>query len=182
MDEYVILVNEKNEPLGTAEKNTAHGGNTPLHRGFSVFLFNSKGEMLLQQRSNKKKTWPLTWSNSCCGHPQLDETSIDAARRRLSFELGITPDAIEVILPDYRYKVEKDGIVENEFCPVMVAATDQEPVINPDEVLAIKWIKWEDWLREIKVHPGLYSQWCIEETQLLTKSPRFHEFLETHKA
>ncbi len=182
MEDYVILVDENNQPIGTAEKYATHNDNTPLHRGFSVFLFNREGKLLLQQRSSKKKTWPNAWSNSCCGHPQLQETSIDAAKRRLVYELGITEVDVLVVLPDYRYRVEKDGIVENEFCPVMVASSVQVPTINPDEVREIKWISWEEWLEEIKQHPQEYSQWCIEETQLLSGSPIFQDFLETHNA
>src|SRR5438067_12237108 len=98
MQEEVVLVNEQNEPVGTSEKLVTHNSQTPLHRGFSVFLFNTNGELLLQQRSSKKKTWPLVWSNSCCGHPQLNETSIDAAKRRLRHELGIKDTQLWVIL------------------------------------------------------------------------------------
>jgi len=67
--EKVVLVDEENNVLGTTDKSTVHTANTPLHRGFSAFIFNSKQEILLQQRSKYKKTWPLVWSNSCCGHP-----------------------------------------------------------------------------------------------------------------
>jgi isopentenyl-diphosphate delta-isomerase len=167
MQDYVVLVNEKNEVLKTANKLETHNGKTPLHRGFSVFLFDDKGNLLLQQRSSQKKTWPLVWSNSCCGHPQLDETSIDAAKRRLSFELGITDSQMTVVLPDYRYTFEKDGVVENEFCPVMIGFTKQQPKINSDEVAAVKWITWEDWLDELENNSQLYSPWCVEETKLL---------------
>src|SRR5882724_1235971 len=167
MNEYVVLVNFRNEPLGTMEKLAAHSRNTPLHRGFSLFLFNDKEELLLQQRSLTKKTWPGIWSNSVCGHPMLGETPIEAAHRRLAFELGITDTEISMALPDYRYRVEKDGIVENEICPVMIGFSNALPKPNPDEVEAIRWISWKDWLVEIKNNPIGYSPWCIEETTLL---------------
>src|SRR5262245_37566182 len=137
MKDYVVLVNSKNKSLGTMEKLTAHSDKTPLHRGFSLFLFNQKGELLLQQRSFKKKTWGGVWSNSVCGHPRLWEKPIAAARRRLLFELGIKNAEISIALPDYQYRVEKDGIVENEICPVMIGYTTEEPKINPKEVEAI---------------------------------------------
>jgi isopentenyl-diphosphate Delta-isomerase len=172
MKDYVILVDKNNKSLGTMEKLAAHSDNTPLHRAFSLFLFNPRGELLLQQRSHKKKTWPLEWSNSVCGHPRLYESSIKAARRRLSFELGITTAEISIALPDYRYRAEKDGIVENEICPVLVGYTDEVPRPNHDEVEAIKWIPWKKWLLEIKNNPEKYSPWCIEETKLLVKNKK----------
>lgn len=175
MGEYVVLVNDKNEVIGTLPKLEAHNSNTPLHRGFSVFLFNQKGEVLLQQRGKNKKTWPLVWSNSCCGHPKLEESVIDAAKRRLKFELGITNVKIHVLLPDYRYTCEKDGIVENEICPVMIGFTHQSPKINRDEVEAIKWISWQDWIQEVKNNSENYSQWSVEETQLLEKNKTFRK-------
>ena len=172
MKDYIVLVNSKNKSLGTMPKLKAHSKNTPLHRGFSLFLFNSKKELLLQQRSHKKKTWPLEWSNSVCGHPKLKESPIDAAKRRLSFELGINNAEIYMALADYRYKVEKDGIVENEICPVMIGFTNESPKINPNEVEAIRWISWKKWLLEVKNNPGNYSPWCVEETKLLVKNKK----------
>ena len=87
--EFVVLINEKNEAIGKALKSEVHTDKTPLHRGFSVFLFNSKKQLLLQQRSSQKITWPLIWSNSCCGHPLPAESVLEAAKRRLSFELNL---------------------------------------------------------------------------------------------
>ena len=172
MKDYVVLVNEKNEPLGTREKLAAHSGQTPLHRGFSLFLFNSKKELLLQQRSKKKKTWPGVWTNSCCGHPMIDESPLAAAKRRLLFELGIQKAKISMAIPDYRYRFEKDGIVENEFCPVMIGYSDEQPQSNPEEVQAVRWIPWQEWIAETKKNPGNYSPWCVEETQLLVESKK----------
>lgn len=175
--DHVVLVNENNQVLGTAPKLATHSSNTPLHRGFSVFLFNTQRQLLLQQRSGKKKTWPLTWSNSVCGHPMLDESPLNAAKRRLSFELGITEADIQMILPDYRYRFEKEGIVENEFCPVMAGFSEQSPTPNPDEVEAVKWLSWQEWLKEIKDHPDNYSPWAREETMLLEKNQEFQKLL-----
>lgn len=177
-EEYVVLVNEKNEVVGTADKLETHNAHTPLHRGISVFLFDQAKNLLLQQRSHTKKTWPLVWSNSCCGHPKIDENVIDTAKRRLQFELGITDAKLTVALPDYRYKFEKDGIYENEICPVMIGTTEQEPTLNRDEVEATKWIPWQDWLKEVETHSDQYSPWCVEETILLSKNDAFHRFLQ----
>lgn len=170
MKDYVVLVNDKNEVLGTMEKLSAHSDKTPLHRAFSLFLFNSRGELLLQQRSFKKKTWPGVWSNSLCGHLRLKEKVVDAAKRRLAFELGIKNAEISVALPNYRYRAEKDGIVENEICPVLIGYTDDDPKPNIDEIEKLKWISWKEWLNEIKNNSSNYSPWCVEETLLLVQS------------
>jgi len=180
MSEYVVLVDEKNQPIGTALKLEVHTGDTPLHRGFSAFLFNARGKLLLQQRAHGKKTWPLVWSNSVCGHPMLGETSEAAAARRFRDELGLDIKNIEVVLPDYRYRAVRDGIVENEFCPVMVAFSDSQPALNPDEVESVRWIGWKAFVAEVRAHPERYSEWCVEETKLLDASPAFHAWRRKH--
>lgn len=172
-NDYVVLVDRQNKVLGTAPKLETHNENTPLHRGFSLFLFNSKGELLLQQRSHTKKTWPLIWSNSVCGHPMLNESNQDAAKRRLKFELGLNVDNVQVVLPDFSYRAEMNGVVENELCPVMVAFTDEKPKLNSDEVEDIKWLPWQEFVDDVKNNPGKYSMWCEEETKLLEKNVGF---------
>ena len=173
LEEYVVLVDKQNRVLATAPKLEAHSNNTPLHRGVSLFLFNKKGHLLLQKRSAKKKTWPLVWSNSCCGHPRLNESNVDAAKRRLQFELDISDADIFEIISDFRYKVELDGIVENEICPILVGFSDQEPRINKDEVKDIAWIQWNKFIENIKKNPDKYSEWCVLETEQLKTSPKF---------
>lgn len=172
--EYVVLVNEQNEVLGTMPKADVHGATTPLHRAFSSFIFNSKGELLLQQRAASKKTWPLVWSNTCCGHPTLEESSVEAARRRLSFELGLDIADLEEVAP-YRYCFTRDGVMENEICPIVVGKTDDAPKLNPDEVEAVRWIPWTEFVEEIRTNPQNWSEWCAEEVEILVKSERFKE-------
>ncbi len=171
--DYVVLVDRQNNVLGTSPKLATHNSNTPLHRGFSLFLFNSKGELLLQQRSHKKKTWPLIWSNSVCGHPMLNESNENAAKRRLDYELGLKINNVKMILPDFSYKTELNGIVENELCPVMVAFTDEKPKPNNNEVEDIKWINWQEFVTDVKNNPGKYSKWSEEETKLLENNKEF---------
>lgn len=178
--EEIVLVDSNNNVLGTAPKLATHNANTPLHRAFSLFLFNLKGELLLQQRSHKKKTWPLIWSNSCCGHPTLDESNFDAVKRRTKFELGIELDNAYEILPNFSYKAEMNGIVENEICPVFIAFTNQKPAINNEEIENIRWIKWEDFLKEINNKPGTYSIWCEQETKLLSENKKFLKLYEKY--
>jgi isopentenyl-diphosphate delta-isomerase len=178
--DYVVLVDEQNKVLGTAPKFEAHNANTQLHRGFSVFLFDHLGNLLLQQRSKFKKTFPLVWSNSCCGHPRLDETSIDAAKRHLENELGITNIEVFEVISDYRYETEMNNIFENEICPVLVCFTDHKPVINKEEVEAIKWIPWNDFLKNITDGKIDYSLWSKEEAILLNKNERFLELFKKY--
>jgi len=180
MGELVVLVDNRNKPIGTVPKAEIHTDNTPLHRAFSVFLFDPQGMVLLQQRSKKKKTWPLVWSNSCCGHPALGESSFEAARRRLSFELGMTDALLYEVIPNYSYRAEKNGVVENEISPVLVAFSRQNPKINREEVEATRWINWEDFVREVENQPRDYSPWCVEETLLLHKSRKFRALFSRH--
>lgn len=172
-NEMVVLVNEQNTVVGTMSKATVHGKTTPLHRGFSLFIFNRRGEVLLQQRANTKKTWPGVWSNSCCGHPGPDESNVDAALRRCRDELGITLNEAIEIAP-YRYRFQRDGVEENEICPILVATTDAPIIPNPSEVAAILWKNWDALIEEIRATPGKYSGWCEEEVVVLRSNPQFY--------
>ncbi len=165
--ERVVLVDDDDNEIGTVPKSEVHTLDTPLHRAFSLFLFRkSDGKLLLQQRSHMKKTWPLVWSNSCCGHPEPGEERIDAAARRLDRELGMKADMLRFGV-SYRYRFTRDGVTENEICPVFVGITSQEPNSAEDEVESTRWIAWEDFLSEIREHPSTYSDWCEEEALLL---------------
>ncbi len=174
--EHVVLVDENNCVLGTVPKAEVHTQETPLHRGFSAFLFNEKNEFLLQQRSHKKKTWPLAWSNSCCGHPALNESNTDAVKRRVTFELGGEVEYVEEV-STYRYRFSKEGVVENEICPILLGRIRSNFTSNPDEVEAITWITWNDFLVEIERNPDKYSPWCREEALILNDLEIFTRFL-----
>ena len=179
MEEHVVFVNAKNEPIGTCPKQQVHGEQTPLHRGFSIFVFDHDGRLLLQQRSADKKTWPLIWSNSCCGHPQMDETTATAIRRRLKYELRIEECDVYEVVADYRYVASRDGVMENEFCPVWVGWTSSEPKLNVTEVVAIQWVDWRCFIQAIlDVSDHTYDElscWSLEEARLLNESARFQE-------
>jgi isopentenyl-diphosphate delta-isomerase type 1 len=174
-DDMVVLVDDSDEPLGTAPKLPIHTMDTPLHRAFSVFLFNKHGELLLQQRAKDKKTWGGVWSNSCCGHVMLHEGLKNAAKRRLRYELGLKGIALNVVLPDFRYRAEKDGVVENEICPVLVGFVDSDPSINEDEVADYRWIDWNRFLDTAKSPESGISPWAVEEAILLENNPEFRE-------
>lgn len=175
--ELVVLVDEQNMVLGTMPKADVHAATTLLHRAFSSFVFRATDKhVLLQQRSGKKRTWPFMWSNSCCGHPGPGESTLDAARRRLEYELGLFPRFLEEVAP-YRYCFTRDGIMENETCPILVGIVEREPVINPDEVEAVRWREWNTFLEEIEDDPASYSEWCVEEARILQETPRFKELI-----
>jgi len=175
-DEKIVFVDEDNVPIGTGDKLTSHNADTRLHRAFSVFLFNSDGEFLMQQRAMAKKTWPGVWSNSCCGHVKLHETTEAAVKRRLEYELGISGARLKAVLPNFRYRAEKDGVVENEICPVFAGVMDEIPKPNPDEVEAVKWVEWSSFVSSIDDPDTNVSPWAVLEARELLDSPAFDKF------
>jgi isopentenyl-diphosphate delta-isomerase len=173
-EEWVVLVDEADREVGLARKAEVHHGATPLHRAFSAFLFDHQGRLLLQQRSAAKATWPLVWSNSCCGHPGPGEPTLPAARRRIAEELGAPPAELWVALPGYRYRAALDGVVENEICPVVVGRIEPDALApDPAEVAALRWVDWQAFLDELERPESPFSPWCREEAALLAALPRF---------
>jgi isopentenyl-diphosphate Delta-isomerase len=172
-DEMIVLVDENNNAISTAAKLATHHSETPLHRAFSVFLFNDKGELLLQKRADNKKTWAGIWSNSCCGHLMLHETLENAAARRLKFELGLRGVKLRNILPKFRYRAEKDGVAENEICPVLVGSINKTPRLNLSEASDFKWIPWKLFCVELNSIASEYSPWSILEAKQLQNSTEF---------
>lgn len=175
-DEYVVLVNEADQEIGIEKKLNVHTSKTPLHRAFSLFLFKNRKELLLQQRAQVKKTWPLVWSNSCCGHPMPEETYESAVIRRAHYELGVKLRSVEKI-SDYQYCFSKDGIMENEICPIFAGFYDGKIVPNQLEVETTAWVQWDEWLEETLTYPGRYSPWCVEETKILAADHYFNRLL-----
>lgn len=166
--ELVVLVDDHNNQTGVADKENVHSRTTPLHRGFSVFLFNQNKELLVTQRAMSKKTFPGIWSNTVCGHPAPDETDIDAAKRRLKKELNLLVSDIKVI-SDYRYRfTDQNGIVENEICPILVARSYAYPHPDPNEIMNWKWLPWGVFLEEITYNAEAYSPWCREESKIVS--------------
>ena len=168
--ELVVLVDEQNNVIGTTDKATVHTKDTPLHRAFSLFLFNAKNELLITKRATSKKTFPGVWTNTVCGHPRLDEESKDAAIRRFQEVLGINDAKVREVAT-YRYRFsDSSGIVENEICPICIGFTDNEPTPDPLEVNDWKWISWDEFLADIAKRQELYSPWSKEEAIILQHS------------
>src|ERR1700733_7726868 len=122
--EQVILVDETDQPLGTMEKMEAHR-RAVLHRAFSVFIFNSRGEMLLQQRAQEKYHSAGLWTNACCSHPRPGEDTLIAARRRLGEELGFTTELTKIFEFTYKYDFD-NGVTRFELDHVCVGTHEQE--------------------------------------------------------
>jgi isopentenyl-diphosphate delta-isomerase len=181
-DDMIVLVDENDRPSGTARKLAAHHNDTQRHRAFSVFLFSKDGNLLLQQRAFSKKTWPGVWSNSCCGHVMLHEKVVNAARRRLKYELGIKISDLNVVLPDFRYSAEKDGVVENELCPVLVGFMSVTLRPNPYEVHDTRWVDWNKFLVDVRDPSNGFSPWAVEETELLANSQKFQDLYHANIA
>lgn len=178
MQELIVLVNEYDEQVGVMPKLPAHNSDTPLHRAFSCYVFNKEGKFLLTQRALKKKVFPGMWTNSCCGHPAPGEATEDAIRRRLKFELGLVPDEIKLILPNFRYRAVMDGIVENEISPAYIATVSTEPYPNPEEVEQYEWLSWDDFLHRIKKEPEKFSQWCRGQVRELKNKSLVKKYIE----
>lgn len=157
MEERVVLVNPQDEVLGLMEKMQAHE-NALLHRAFSVFLFNDKGEMLLQQRAAGKYHSPLQWTNACCSHPRENESYLDAAKRRLKEELGISAELTERF--NFLYKADVgQGLWEHELDYVFTGEYNGDFTLNPEEVADIKYISINELKREIEEFPQRYTEW-----------------------
>lgn len=155
--EFVVLVDERDVELGVMEKLEAHQKGL-LHRAFSIFLFNSQKQLLLQQRALDKYHSPGLWTNTCCSHPRPNETIKDAANRRLFEEMGISCDL--TIKTSFIYKAAFDnGLTEHELDYVLVGSYNESPVINPAEANAFKWMSIEELKKDIKAHPGYYTEW-----------------------
>lgn len=157
MEEYVVLVNPEDEVLGVMEKQQAHI-NGLLHRAFSVFLFNHKGEMLLQKRASKKYHSPSQWTNAVCSHPRKDETYLEGSNRRLNEELGIKTDLSEKF--NFIYKADVGGnLWEHELDYVFTGVYEDSFNLNPDEVEEVRYISMENLDKEITENPENFTEW-----------------------
>lgn len=157
MEEFVVLVNPEDEVLGLMEKQQAHV-NGLLHRAFSIFLFNSKGEMLLQKRAAKKYHSPNQWTNAVCSHPRNGETYLDGATRRLKEELGVTADLSEKF--NFIYKADVgEGLWEHELDHVFIGNYEGEFNLNKDEVDEVRYVSMKELDQELSQNPEHFTEW-----------------------
>jgi isopentenyl-diphosphate delta-isomerase len=167
-EELVVLLDDDGQPCGTASKASVHHAATPLHLAFSCWLFDADGRVLLTQRARGKKTWPLAWTNSFCGHPAPGEPVERAVTRRAGQELGITVADLRVALPDFRYTATMaDGTTENEVCPVYEATVGAALQPDPTEVEDVACVSWPELLADVAADPERYSPWLRLQLPLL---------------
>ena len=165
--EQVVLVDDRGEPIGVADKATVHGASTPRHLAFSCYGFDRAGRLLVTQRASSKRTFPAVWTNTCCGHPAPGEELADAAARRLTFELGLGVEDMRLVLPEFSYRASDGRIEENEFCPVLVCTIIGEPTPRPDEVQATQWWSWARFLAAATDPDSGLSPWARLQAPLL---------------
>lgn len=155
--EMVILVDAFDNQIGTAEKMYAHEQGM-LHRAFSIFVFNKNNELLIQQRALDKYHSAGLWTNTCCSHPRPGESLMDAAHRRLREEMGFDCPLVEKFSFTYKAKVE-NGLTEHEIDHVFVGFYDQDPIANPQEVHAWKYVSLQSIEHDLITIPQHYSTW-----------------------
>ena len=153
----VILVDENDVPRGTMEKMEAHKKGE-LHRAFSIFVFNSKGELLLQRRAMDKYHSGGLWTNTCCSHPQPEENLQESAHKRLHEEMGFSCTLEKVF--HFIYKAELDNeLTEHELDHVFIGYYNENPKINSREVAEWKYMSINEIQQNIKLNPELYTAW-----------------------
>ncbi|NTE01223.1 isopentenyl-diphosphate Delta-isomerase [Agrobacterium tumefaciens] len=164
MKEQVILVDVNDFPVGYMEKLEAHEKGM-LHRAFSVFIFNSKDELLLQQRAINKYHSGGLWTNTCCSHPRPEENNLKAANRRLMEEMGMKTDLSYAF--NFTYRAEFDnGLIEHELDHVFFGKSDLLPILNREEVENFKYLSLSSLKKELQLNPDEYTPWlkiCLEK-------------------
>jgi len=171
MEEYVILVDENDNPIGKEEKVKCHLPNGKLHRAFTALIFNSEGKLLLTKRSDKKMLWPGYWDGTVASHPRESETYVSSAERRMPEEIGI------VCKMNYMNKFEyhvpyKDIGSENEICGTLIGIVDDfdETCLIKDEISEIKWIDPDELKNELEQNMDVYCPWMVIALYFLDRS------------
>ena len=157
---FVILVDEQDNQVGVMEKLEAHQKGL-LHRAFSVLIYNSKNEFLLQQRAFDKYHSGGLWTNATCSHPMNGESIIEAGERRLFEEMGLLVK-LEAI-GSFIYKTDfSNGLIEHEFDHVLKGFSDQSPNVNSSEVHSYRWISMEELQNELTTNANNFTFWFLE--------------------
>ena len=178
-EEFVILVDENDNPIGKEEKVKCHLPDGKLHRAFTALLFDESGRLVLTRRAKEKMLWSGDWDGTFASHPRESETYVSSGERRMPEELGIKGKL------DYLHKFEyhvpyKDVGSENEICGTLIGVIDKSTELKEieGEIDEIKWISSNELLSEIKVNPEIYCPWMLIALELLDKSDK--SMLEKH--
>ncbi len=171
MEEYVILVDENDNPIGKEEKVKCHLPNGKLHRAFTVLLFNEEGKLLLTKRSQSKMLWPNDWDGTVASHPRESETYVSSAERRLPEEIGV------ICSLDYLFKFEyhvpyKDIGSENEICGTLIGILRDSSTINlvKDEIVETKWVTVDELISDLQEKPRIFCPWMLIALYLIPSS------------
>lgn len=164
--EELILVDENDNELGHLSKQQCHDGDGVLHRAFSLFVFNAKGELLLQKRSAAKRLWPMYWSNSCCSHPRKGESMEVATHRRLQEELAIGADLEFIYKFTYQAQFGELGS-ENELCSVYLGRTQQAISANSSEIAEARYVSRQTLQNDLETNPEEFTPWFKLEWERL---------------
>ena len=158
IDELVVLVDRHDTPIGVAPKLAAHRDGL-LHRAVSVLLFDNAGRVLLQRRADGKYHSALLWSNTCCGHPRPNESSRDAACRRLREEMGIASCQLESA-GRFEYRADELGaLIESEIDHVYVGRWSGTPCPDPREVASWRWCALDELVHDLAISPNTHTVW-----------------------
>jgi isopentenyl-diphosphate delta-isomerase len=176
MSEYLILVDENDKEVGRLEKQLVHQLGI-LHRAFSIFIFNEKGELLLQQRAETKYHSAGLWTNTCCSHPSFGEDLKSAVKRRLYEEMKISCSTSFTFSFTYKAELE-NGLIENEVDHVFFGISNDLPLPEATEVKDWKYMSMEDVEADLFLQPDKYTQWlkiCFPEVKKHFKKLFFEE-------
>jgi len=167
MEEFVVLVDKKDQEIGVMEKLEAHKKGL-LHRAFSVFVFNSLGQLLIHKRASSKYHSPGLWTNTCCSHPRPGESVENAAQRRLFEEMGITTHLEKQASFVYRVDFE-NGLIEHEFDHILVGVCDDKPKLNPSEAEKFAYADLDWLIADTALYGERYTFWFVEILKKFSK-------------
>ncbi len=172
--EKIIIVDEADNQIDTCEKLEAHRLGL-LHRAFSIFIFNSKGEFLMQKRNPNKYHSGGLWSNTCCSHPNDGESIMEAAHRRLKEEIGINADLTEIYTHHYRHQFDND-LVENEIDHVLTGIHEGPFQPDPLETTELKWMTYDELKKLAEKNPHEFTVWYRQLVDIV-----WEHFMNNHK-
>lgn len=180
IEEFLILVDGNDNPIGTEEKVKCHLPNGKLHRAFTVLLFNNEKKLLLTRRSNSKMLWPGDWDGTVASHPRKTETYVSSAERRLPEEIGASCNLDYLFKFEYHVPYKNIGS-ENEICGTLLGQVNDsfQTKLVKDEISEIKWIDEEELFLDIEKNPQIYCPWMLLALYFLSESNK--EMIQKHK-